>query len=144
MNTGKATGAEPLRDFVGGGVGRQLDREGQDQTRVLRQGRTAALQFGVDGLWGVVLNGLRGLAVKQLAGTGNEQLQVVVQLGHGAHSGARAAHRVALVNRNRRGHAIDLVDRRTVHAVQELARVGAEGFHVATLAFGVQRVKHQA
>ena len=42
------------------------------------------------------------------------------------------------------GHTVDLVDRGFVHAVEKLARVGAEGFDVAPLAFGKQGVKHQA
>ena len=144
MHAGEATGAEPLRHLVGGGVGRQLDRKGQDQARVLRQRRTAALQFSVNGLRCVVLNRLSGLAVKQLSSSGDEQLQVVVQLGHGAHGGARAAHGVGLVDRNRGRHAIHFVDGRTVHAVQELSGVGAERLHIATLAFGIQGVKDQA
>ena len=41
-------------------------------------------------------------------------------------------------------HAVDTVDRRPVHAVEKLARVGAEGLDVAALPFGIQRVKHQA
>ena len=87
---------------------------------------------------------LRRDPVKQLAGPGKQQLEVVIELGHGAHRGARGAHRVGLVNRNRRRHAVDPVHRRLVHAVQKLARIGREGFHIAALPFGVQGVKHQA
>ena len=56
----------------------------------------------------------------------------------------RGAHQVGLVDRDRRRHAVDAVDRRAVHTVEELARVGAEGLDVAPLALGVQRVEHQA
>ncbi len=101
-------------------------------------------QLGVDRLRRVVAHPLRGLLVEQLGGAREQQLQVVVQLGHRADRRARAAHRVGLVDRDRRRHAVDLVDRRPVHAVEELARVGAEGLDVAALAFGVQRVEHQA
>ena len=83
-------------------------------------------------------------AIKQMAGAGEEQLEVVVQLGHGANRGAAGAHRVGLVNGNRRGHAVHPVYSGLVHAVQKLARVGGERFHIAALAFGVQRVEHQA
>ena len=86
---------------------------------------------------------LRRDPVKQLAGPGKQQLEVVVELGHGAHRGARGAHRVGLVNRNCRRHAVDPVHRRLVHAVQKLTRVGRKGFHIAPLPFGVQGVKHQ-
>ena len=81
--------------------------------------------------------------VEQVAGAGEQELEVIVQLGHGAHGRARRAHRVGLVDGYGRRHAFDLVHRRLVHAVQKLPRVGAEGFHIAPLAFGVERVKHQ-
>src|SRR3990172_6271523 len=68
---------------------------------------------------------------------------MVVQLGHGADGRARGAHRVGLVDRDRRRNAIDRIHLRLVHAVEEVARVGAEGLYVAPLAFGVQRVEHE-
>src|SRR5690606_20448281 len=40
-----------------------------------------------------------------------------------------------------RRNALDAVHLRAVHAVEELARVGTEGLHVAPLAFGIQRVE---
>jgi hypothetical protein len=87
---------------------------------------------------------LRGLAVEQLARARKQQLQVVVQLGHRAHGGARAAHRVGLVDGDGRRHAFDLVDGGLVHAVQELPRIGREGFDVAALPLRIQGVEHQA
>ena len=86
----------------------------------------------------------RRLRVKKLPGAREQQLDVVVQLRHRAHGGARRAHRIGLVNRNRGRHALHAVHRRFVHAVEKLPRVGAEGFHIAPLPFGIQRVKHQA
>jgi len=47
------------------------------------------------------------------------------------------------VDRNRRRDAVDRVDLRLVHAVEELPRVGRERFHVTPLALGVKRVEHQ-
>ena len=91
-----------------------------------------------------MLDRQRSVFVKQAARAGKQELEVVVELRHRAHSRPARAHRVGLVNRNRRGHTLHLVDRRLVHAVQKLARIRAEGFHVAALALGVQRVKHQA
>ena len=129
-------------NFFGGGAAGQLHREGHHQTRVSDQG--AGLHLGVNGVCGVMAHGLGGVAVNQVAGAGEQELEVVVQLGHGAHGGARRAHRVGLVNGNGRGHALYLVHRRFVHAVQKLARIGRKRFHVAALAFGVQGVKHQA
>ena len=98
----------------------------------------------MDSFWRVMAHSLGGGAVKQVAGAGKQQLQVVVQFGHGPNRAAAGAHRVGLVNGNGGWYTFDLVDGGFVHAVQKLARVGAEGFHITPLAFGEQGVKHQA
>jgi hypothetical protein len=139
----KPAGRQPLFLLLGAGVGRQLGRKGEDQPRVARRLR-ALQQVGVDGLRRVVPHRQRGLPVEQLRGAREQQLQVVVQLGHRADRAAAGAHRVGLVDGDGRRHAVHAVDRRAVHAVQELPRVGAEGLDVAALAFGVQRVEDQA
>jgi hypothetical protein len=72
----------------------------------------------------VVPHRQRGLAVEQLRGAREQQLQVVVQLGHRADRRARGAHRVGLVDGDGRRHAVHAVHRRAVHAVEELPRVG--------------------
>ena len=143
LHAGEAAGGQPLVLLLGRGVGGQFHREGQHQARVACRGG-ALQQVGVDGLGRVVPHRQRGLAVKQLAGAGEQQLQVIVQLGHRADRAAAGAHRVGLVDGNRRRHAVHAVHGRAVHAVQELPGVGAEGLDVAALAFGVQRVEHQA
>ena len=143
LHFGKATGRQPLRQFLGAGACGQLYRKGQRQARVAQRG-AALLQAGVNAFGVVVAHGLRCLAVKQLRGARKQQLEVVVQLGHRAHRGARAAHGVGLVDGNGRGHAFHLVHGGLVHAVEKLARVGAESLYVAALALGVERVKHQA
>jgi imidazole glycerol phosphate synthase subunit HisF len=81
--------------------------------------------------------------VEQAGGAREQQLEVVVELRHRAHRRARGAHRVGLVDGDGRRHAFDCVHRRAVHAVEELARVGAEGLDVTALSFGVQRVEDQ-
>ncbi len=101
-------------------------------------------QLGQDGVGVVVPHRLCGDAVEQLCAAREQQLQVIVQLGHGAHGGARAADRVGLVDSDGRRHAVHTVHRRFVHAVQELAGVGAESLDVTALAFGKQSVEHQA
>ena len=123
MDAGKTAGAEPLGQFFGAGLGGQFDRKGQDQARVALGGGQAG-EFGVNRLGRVVLHWQRGVLVKQAACAGKQELEVVVELGHGAHGGAGAADRVGLVNGNGRGHAFDLVYGGLVHAVQKLARVG--------------------
>ena len=116
MNPRKAAGAEPLGEFFGAGVGGQFDRKGNDQSRVV--GFDGAADEGaVNRLGRIVLYGLGRDFVKQVAGAGEQQFQMVVELRHGAHGGAARSHRVGLVNRNRRGNAFHLVNRRLVHAV---------------------------
>ena len=141
MHPGETTGTQPGLQFLGCGVGGELNRKGEHPARVVLAQSHELLK---DGLAVVVRHRLGGVLVKQMGGTGEQQLEVVVQLGHGAHCRARAAHRVGLVDGNGGGHAFHLVHRRAVHAVQELTGVGAEGFHITPLAFGVQGVEHQA
>ncbi len=137
-----AADGQPLRHFVGGGAGGQFHGEGHHQAGIgLARARE---QFRVDRLRRVVAHRQRGLPVEQLRGAGEQQLEVVVELGHRADRRARAAHRVGLVDRDGRRHALDAVDLGAVHAVEKLARVGAEGLDVAALAFGVERVEDQA
>ena len=142
LHFGESAGRQPLLDLLGAGIGRQLHREGDHHPRIMGSGR-ARQHLRVNALGRVVLHRPCGLPVVQLAQAREQQLQVVIQLGHGAHGGARTAHRVGLVNRNRRRHALHLVHRRFVHAVQKLARIGTEGFHIAPLPLGVQRIEHQ-
>ena len=125
------------------GVGGQFDREGEDQPRVASLHR-AHQQVGVDRLRRVMPHRQRGLLVEQLRRAREQQLQVVVQLGHRADRAAAGAHRIRLVDGDGRRHAVHAVHRRAVHAVEELPRVGAEGLDVAPLPFGIQRVEHQA
>ncbi|MNX16520.1 hypothetical protein D3C86_463880 [compost metagenome] len=143
LHAREAAGRQPLRHFVRRGAGRQLDREGDDDARIAR-GRRALGDLRIDAVGRVVAHRQRGLAVEQLGRARVEQLQVVVQLGHRADRGARGAHRVGLVDGDGGRHALHLVDGGLVHAVQELARVGGKGLHVAALAFGVEGVEHEA
>ena len=143
LHLGEAAGRQPLRHFFRRGVSGQLDREGQRNARVARSFATL-LQGGQNRFVGVVLHRQRGLTVEQMGGARKQQFEVVVQLRHRAHGGAGVAHRVGLVDGNGWRHAFDAVYGRLVHAVQELACIGTECFHVAALAFGKQGVEHQA
>ena len=92
-----------------------------------------------------------GLAFDRQAGRGRvghadarpQQPHVVVDLGDGADGGARVFRGGLLLDRNRRGQAVDLVDVRLLHHFEELARVSRERLHVAALAFRVDRVERQ-
>jgi hypothetical protein len=94
---------------------------------------------------------LRGLAGDVAAadravrtpGAGVEQAEVVVDLGDGAHGGARVAVGRLLVDRDRGREALDEVDVRLVHLPEELAGVRGEALDVAALALGEDRVERQ-
>ena len=138
LHAGVSADRQPLRDLVGRRVQRQFDRKGHDQARV-----AAGRQFGQlrkNGLRRVVPHRLRRGPVEQLAGAREQQLQVVVEFRHRADRGARRAHRIGLVDGNRRRP----FHRRLVHAVQELARIGRKRLDVTALAFRIQGVEHQA
>lgn len=136
-----AARGQPLRDFLVGHRFRQLDRERDDDARVVRL--RARDEIRVDRFRRVVPHLPRGLAVEQLGRARVQQLQVIVQLGHRADGRTRTADRVGLVDRDRGRHAVDALDLRAVHPVEELARVRAEGFDVAPLPFRIQRVEHE-
>lgn len=73
-----------------------------------------------------------------------KQAQVVLHLCGRAHRGSRGTRRILLLDGHGRRDAPDVVHIRSVHSLQELARVGGKTLHVASLALGVQRVESQA
>ena len=79
----------------------------------------------------------------QHRGARKQQLQMIVELGHGADGGPRGTHRIGLVDGDRGRDALDAIHQRLVHPIQELPRIGREGLDVAALALGVQSVEHQ-
>ena len=70
-----------------------------------------------------------------------QQAHVVVDLGDGADGGARVLRGRLLLDRDRRRQAVDLVDVRLLHHLQELARIGRQRFDVAALALGIDGVE---
>ncbi|RYG87932.1 ABC transporter ATP-binding protein [bacterium] len=101
------------------------------------------VQVGEDRGRRVAADRLAALATVQRRGARIQQLQVIVQLGHGADRRTRAAHRVGLVDRDGGRDAGDRVDLRAIHAIEELPRVRRERLDVAALAFRIERVEHQ-
>ena len=123
-------------------VVRHGHREGDDEARIAR--RAAAADYcGVNAFRRVAPHRLAAAAAMQPRRARVEQLEVVVQFRHGADGGARGAYRVGLVDGDGRRNAVDAIDLRLVHAVEELPRVGREGLDVAPLAFGIKRVEGQ-
>ncbi|MNS64546.1 hypothetical protein D3C72_976790 [compost metagenome] len=78
------------------------------------------------------------------AGAGVQEAQVVVDLGHRAHGGARVVAGGLLLDADGGRQALDHIDIGLVHELQELPRIGREAFHVAPLPLGIQRVERQA
>ncbi len=112
-------------------------RRGQVEARALRQGEHA-----VDHL-------AHRLALDRQAGRGRigdadarpQKAHVVVDLGHRAHRRARVLRRRLLLDGDRRRQAVDLVDVRLLHHLEELPGVGREQLDVAPLPFRVDRVE---
>ena len=67
----------------------------------------------------------------------------VGELGHRADGGARGLDGIRLLDGDRRADVFDRVDLGLVEEVEELARVGGEGFDVTALSLGVQRVEDE-
>ena len=93
---------------------------------------------------GLARDGASALGAVRGADAREEQAQIVVDLGDGAHGGAGVSARGLLVDGDRRREAVDAVQVRLVHLSQELARIAGEAFHVAALALGVNGVKREA
>ena len=108
-----------------------LDQRRQDHDAAALRQR----QDGVDDLLHRLLRDLAAaLGAVGVADAGEEQAQVVVDLGDGAHGRARVAAGALLVDGDGGREALDVVDVRLLHLAQELAGVGGERLDVAALA----------
>ena len=77
------------------------------------------------------------------ADAGHQQPQVIVDLGDRADRAARIRRRRLLVDRDRRLQALDVIDIRPLHLLEELPRVDRQALHVLPLSFGQQRIERQ-
>ena len=137
VDAGVALLRQELLHLLLGEVVRDGDGEGEEELPAARGSCVG------DALRGVPAHLPAAVAAVQPGGAREEQLQVVVELRHGADRGARGAHGVGLVDGDGGRDALDAVHARLVHPVQELPRVGGEGLHVAALALGVEGVEGQ-
>jgi hypothetical protein len=96
-----------------------------------------------DGRRGVVPDLLARLRVEAGGDVAEPYLEVVGELGHGAHRRAGGPDRVGLLDGDGRADVLDRVDPRLVEQVQELPDVGAERLDVAPLALRVEGLEHQ-
>ena len=142
MQPGIALALEQLLDLRFAEILRNRDRKRDHEARITALARPR-LKLREDRLRRVAPHRPSAAAAMQRRGARVEELQVIVQLRHRADGGARSAHRVGLVDRDRRRDALDRVHLRLVHAIEELACVRAEGLDVAPLALRVQRVEDE-
>ena len=77
----------------------------------------------------------------RLADTGEEQPQVVVDLGNGSDRRARIVRRRLLLDGDCGRQPLDMLDVRLLHHREELARVGRERLDIAPLPLGVDGVE---
>ena len=75
------------------------------------------------------------------ADVGEEQPEVVVDLGDGADRRTRIRAGRLLLDGDGRRQAVDQIDVRLFHLLEELPGVGGQRFDVAPLALGVDRVE---
>ena len=104
-----------------------------------RQGHDLVHHLG-DGLGGDLLAAGGAVGV---ADPGEEQAQVVVDLGHRADGGAGVLAGGLLLDGDGRGKPLDGLHIRLFHLLQELAGIGRERLHIAALPLGVDGVEGQ-
>ena len=90
------------------------------------------------------LDGLAGGGAVGRARAGKQQSQIVVNLGDGADGGARVFRCRLLLDGDCRAQTRNMIHIRLFHHIEELARIGAEGFNVAALPLGIDGVKRKA
>ena len=73
-----------------------------------------------------------------------QQAHVVVDFGDGRDGRARVAAGGLLLDADRRGQALDMVDIGLLHEFEELAGIGAQGLDIAPLPLGIDRVEREA
>ena len=75
------------------------------------------------------------------ADRGVKKTKIIVDFGNGTHGRSGTAAGGLLLDRDRRAQAVDGINIRTFHLIQELAGVGGQGFDVAALALGIDGVE---
>src|SRR6185437_3092659 len=95
---------------------------------------------------GDLLNALlRNLApavvAEGVADAGEQQTQIIVNLGDRRDRRTRIARAALLLDRNRGRKAFDRVNVRLFHLLEELARIGRKRLDIAALTFRVNRVE---
>lgn len=87
------------------------------------------------------MDGLGAVWAGELGDAGEEEFQMVGDFGYGSDGASGGADGVALAKGDGGGDSLDAANARAVHTLEELAGVGAEGFGVTALAFGVEGIE---
>ena len=139
QGAGKALVGQVLEEGVVGALA-AVDHGGED----LEAGALLQLHDPVDDLLRRLPGDRRAVVgTVRDADAGEEQPEVVVDLGDGADRGAGVSAGRLLVDGDGRRQALDEVDVGLVHLPEELAGVGGKRFDVAPLALGVDGVEGQ-
>ncbi len=109
-----------------------------DHDPVIGRERHDTLHDLVGGLAG---DGLAAIRAMGHADRGIEQAQIIVNLGDGADGRTRTAAGGFLFDGNRWAEAIDRIDVGALHLIEKLPGVGGKRFHIAALAFGINRIE---
>ena len=83
------------------------------------------------------------LGTARLADAGEQEAQIVIDLGDRANGRARVVRRGLLFDGDGRRQPFDMVDVGFLHHGEKLSGVGRQGLHVAALALGIERVERQ-
>ena len=136
---GEALPGEVVEELLVGALAAPHDR-----CQDLHAAALGQLQHPVDDLLGrLAEEPLAGLGVVGDADPGEQQSQVVVDLGDGPDRRAGVARGGLLVDGDGGRQAVDEVDVGLVHLAEELAGVRRQRLDVAPLALGVDRVERQ-
>ena len=128
---------QPALDVVPRQRRRHGHRKGQHPAHPL----AAGLEPSRDGGYAVLGDDLAAARAVEDADLGEQELQVVVQLGHGADRRPGGLDRAGLVDGDGGRDVLDGLDVRLLHAVEELPGVGREALDVAALALRVEDVE---
>ena len=100
-----------------------------------------AAEMARDDLGGVAHDLLAALPAERAPDSGEQQPQVIVNLGGGADGRSGVSDAVLLANRNGGTDPFDAIDVGLLHPLEELPRIGGQRADVAALPFGVNRVE---